>query len=204
VALWVIRHDGTRPDAWLEPLHVPGYLAGLWDFEGTNVVGATNQVAVVDLDPDLPGPEIVFAGFDGRIHAASAAAELLWSYSFTGDDDVLTGGVAVADLSRDGVPEIVFATYSPVAGKGALYVLDGGGNLAWRIPLPGRGAMSVPTIADVDGDGTLEIAVSLKDAGDDGEVLLYSVPGSGTSCLLWPTGRGNYRRDGYLPPTAAR
>jgi hypothetical protein len=25
------------------------------------------------------------------------------------------------------------------------------------------------------------------------------VPGSGADCLLWPTGRGNLRRDGYLP-----
>jgi hypothetical protein len=62
--------------------------------------------------------------------------------------------------------------------------------------------MAVPTIADADGDGALDIVVSLKDASADGEVLVYSVTGSGDECLLWPTGRGNYRRDGYVPPAS--
>jgi len=199
VALWVVKSDGTRPAGWEEPLHVEDFLGGLWDFDGTNVVAATNQVAAVDIDPDLAGPEAVFAGFDGRIHAVSAAAEHLWSHTFSTDDDVLTGGVAVADLSGDGVPEIVFATYSPSDDRGSLVVLDGGGNEVASLPLPGRGAMSVPTIADADGDGQLEIAVSLKDAADGDGVLVYTVPGSSADCLLWPTGRGNYRRDGYLP-----
>ena len=202
VALWVLENDGRRPAGWEAPFHAPDYLAGLWDFEGTNVVAATNQVAVVELDPDRAGPEVVFAGFDGHIHAVSAAAEEIWTFGFTDDEDVLTGGVAVADLSRDGVPEIVFATYSPTDEKGALYVLDGGGNMVFAEQLPGRGGMAVPTIADADGDGTLEIAVSLKDASDDGEVLVYSVEGSGDACLLWPTGRGNFRRDGYVPPAS--
>ena len=35
VALWVLENDGTRPDGWQTPFHAPGYLAGLWDFEGT-------------------------------------------------------------------------------------------------------------------------------------------------------------------------
>jgi FG-GAP-like repeat len=198
VALWVIESDGSRVPGWEAPLHVQDYVGGLWDFDGTNVVAATNQAAVVDLDPDRAGPEVVFAGFDGRVHAVSAAAERLWSHSFAGDGDVLTGGVAVADLSRDGRPEVVLATYSPDDDRGALLVLDGGGNRVAELALPGRGAMAVPTIADADGDGQLDIAVSLKDAGG-GEVLVFAVPGSGTDCLLWPTGRGNDRRDGTLP-----
>lgn len=200
VALWVVKNDGQRPDGWEAPVLEPDYLAGLDDFDGVNVVGATNQVAVVDLDPDRAGPEVVFAGFDGRIHAVSAAAEDMWSYTYTERDDVLTGGVAVADLSGDGVPEVVFASYSPEDDQGALFVLDGGGNQVARLALPGRGSMAVPTIADADGDGQLEIAVSLKDESPDGEVLFFTVPGSGDRCLLWPTGRGNFRRDGYLPP----
>jgi hypothetical protein len=200
VALWVMENDGSRPPAWEAPYHAPDFIAGLWDFDGTNVVAATNQVSVVELDPDRAGPEILFAGFDGRIHAVSAANQPMWTHSYTGSDRVLTTGVAVADLSQDGVPEIVFATYSPDDGRSQLVILDGGGNPAAAVDLPGRGAMSVPTIADVDGDGDLEIVVALKDASSDGEVLVYDVPGSGAACLLWPTGRGNDRRDGYLPP----
>ena len=200
VALWVARNDGTRLDAWMAPYHVPEYLAGLWDFEGTNVVAATNQVSVADLDPTRDGPEFVFAGFDGRIHAVSAAAEEMWSYTYTTDDQVLTGGVVIADLSRDGAPEIVFNSYSPDNDKSHLFVLDGGGNELFKLPLPGRGAMPVPTVADVEGDGPLEIIVSLKDGEDGGDqVLVYTVPNSSDNCLLWPTGRGNYLRNGYVP-----
>jgi hypothetical protein len=143
---------------------------------------------------------MIFAGFDGRIHAVDAAAQEIWRTTYTTDDRVLTGGVLVVDLSADGVPEIVFDTYSPDDGKGELVILDAAGVTLHAIPLPGRGAMPVPTAADIDGDGTLELVVSLKD-GEDGvrQVLVYRVPGSQTNCLLWPTGRGSLRRDGYVP-----
>ncbi len=201
VALWVLRPDGTRPPGWEEPFHVPEYLSGLWGFQGTNVVGATNSVAVAEIDPERPGPEFVFAGFDGRIHAVDARGELLWRHTYTTDERVLTGGVVVADLSGNGVPEVVFATYSPDDDKSHLFVLDAGGNRLHRLDLPDRGAMAVPTIADVTGDGALEIVVSLKDAvNHERQVFVYTVPGSAANCLPWPTGRGNLLRNGFVAP----
>src|SRR5690606_32471957 len=113
---------------------------------------------------------------------------------------VLTGGVVIADLSKDGVPELVFNSYSPDEGKSHLFIIDAGGNELHKLGLPGRGAMPVPTIADVDRDGTLEIVVSLKDGEDRvQQVLVYTVPGSGSACLPWPTGRGNWARNGWVP-----
>lgn len=199
VALWVVRPDGTRPSAWVEPFRAPDFIDGLWD-PGDNIVAATNQVSVVDIASDSPGFELVFAGFDGRIHAVASSNRELWSYSFTSETGVLTGGVAVADLSGDGSPEIVFNTYSVAAAKGALFVLSSRGELLHKVALPDRGAMPVPSIADVDGDGDLEIVVSLKDAVDKmQQVFVYSVAGSATNCVLWPTGRGNLARTGYVP-----
>ena len=200
VGLWVLNEDGTRPGPWVEPFHAPDYVAGLWDFDGTNVVAATNQVTVADIDPARAGPEFIFAGFDGRIHCVDAARQEVWTNTYTTDPRVLTGGVGVADLSGDGKPEIVFTSYSPDDDKSHLFVLDAGGNPLHQIPLPKRGAMPVPTIADVDGNGTMEIVVSLKDGEDkERQVLVFSVAGSSDNCLLWPTGRGNLLRNGFVP-----
>ncbi len=200
VALWAVRPDGSRLASWQVPAAFPDYLAGLWDYEGTNVVAATNQVAVADIDPGHAGPELIFAGFDGRIHAVGADGKALWASTYTTDAQVLTGGVVVGDLSADGVPEIVLATYSPDEGKGKLLVLDSGGTVLHQVVLPKRGAMPVPTLADVDGDGTVEIVVSLKDGEDKlRSALIFTVPGSKTNCLAWPTARGNLLRNGTLP-----
>lgn len=100
VGLWAVRKDASRLPGWETPLHVPKFVAGLWD-PGNNIVGATNQVSIGDLDPQKPGPEIVFAGFDGAIHAASAGKQLLWNYTYTTDASVLTGGVAIGEVAAD-------------------------------------------------------------------------------------------------------
>jgi hypothetical protein len=61
----------------------------------------------------------------------------------------------------------------------------------------GIGIPAAPTIADLDGDGALEIVVTTFDHGID----VFTVPGSGNNCMLWPTGRGNYLRNGMGPST---
>jgi hypothetical protein len=62
----------------------------------------------------------------------------------------------------------------------------------------GVGVAAAPSIADLDGDGTLEIVLTTIDHGLD----VYTVPGSGTGCLPWPTGRGNLLRNGMSTATA--
>lgn len=199
VGLWVLHSDASRVTGWEAPYHAPDYVSGLWDY-GDNIVAITNQVTIADIDPAETGPELVFAGFDGKIHAVSAAKKPLWTFQYTTSAEVGTGGVVIGDLTSDGSPEVIFASYGLADGAGSLYILDAGGNAQQTIPLPRRGAQPVPTLADVNKDGTVEIVVSLTDAEDKVEsVLVYTVPGSGTNCLLWPTGRGNLLRNGWLP-----
>ncbi len=194
VALWVLRPDATRPPGWTAPLHFPAYRAGLNDLGG-NLVAATNQVAVGDVDPSSPGLEMVFADFDGNIQCVGANRSLRWTFRYTSSTTVLTAGVALADLTGDGRPEVVFATYSTDSSGNALIVLDGAGVERRRVALPGRGSMATPTVADVDGDGDLEVSVSLKD-GSGPEVQVWAVQGSAPNCLPWPTGRANLLRNG--------
>ena len=210
VGLWALHSDASRLAGWDAPFHAPTYVMGLNDgfspglgdlavAGAGNLVGATNQVTVADIDASKAGLELLFAGFDGQIHAVSANKTELWATPYATNGRALTGGVLAADLSADGIPEVVFATYSPDQGGGALFVLSAAGAVLHKVPLPKRGSMAVPTIADVDGNGTLEIVVSLKDNEPANEsVHVFTVAGSKTNCLLWPTGRANLLRNGWV------
>jgi hypothetical protein len=157
-------------------------------------------VTIADINATKPGLEMIFAGFDGRIHAVAADRTELWQMQYTTSTEVFTPGIVVADLSADGIPEIVFATYSSAENGSALFILDATGKKLFEEPLPNRGSMAVPTLADVDGDGTVDIVISLKDAVDKVELArIYRVPGSKTNCLLWPTGRANNLRNAWVP-----
>ncbi len=197
VAAWVLERDGTRPPGWEAPLHVSEYLSGLLVFEGENLPEAAQGVAIADLSAEHGGPEIVFPGLDGQIHVATAGGRLLWSHRLTDDERVRTASPVVADLSGDGHPEVIVTTFSPDPGAGSLFVIDAGGGRQHEVALPGPGSMAAPTIADVDGNGDLDIVVNLSTRADDEpQVLVFAVPGSSDGCLPWPTGRGNLRRDG--------
>jgi hypothetical protein len=198
VGLFVFRSDGARPAAWAAPFQVRPYLAGLEDLGG-NIIGTPNEVTVADLDAATPGLEMVFAGYDGRMWCVSAGRVMRWSYQFTTASNQLPTGALVADLSGDGRPEVIFATYSTAQGTSALFILSASGALLHRVALPGRGAMATPAVGDIDRDGTLEIVVNLKDATAAGdEALVYSVPASATNCAPWPVGRRTPLRDGYV------
>lgn len=203
--IWVLNHDLTRPAGWERPKDTaaPIFFGDI----GNNIVHTMPSPAVADLDGQR-GLEIVVPCFDGVMHAYRANGEEYWRYTFATTPMPYTGASepAIVDLNGDGVPEVVFTTYS--SGRpGApdvpahLIVLDAAGHEVARVMLPGRGAMSAPSVADLDGDGALEIVVSLKDAlgGGMGGVQIYTVPGSSTNCVLWGTGRGGLLRQGYLP-----
>ncbi|WP_437676145.1 FG-GAP repeat domain-containing protein [Sorangium sp. So ce131] len=202
VGLWVVHNDASRLEGWESPFYASDYLSGGEDLGG-NIVATTLQVTVADIDATRPGLEMIFAGLDGRIHAVYADKTEFWDVRFTDDTQVLTGGVVVGDLSGDGIPEIVFNTYSTDPDKSHLFVLNAGGDILHKIPLPRLGAMPVPTLADVNGDGAVEIVVSLREIGWVGAdpepcTYVYTVPKSETNCLLWPTARGNYYRNGWV------
>ena len=159
---------------------------------------------VVDIAGD-PRPEIVASVPDGFVYAVSPSGKRLWRYDYArGAAKTFASEVVAADLNRDGTPELVFGTYALTPGAGRLVVLSAAGKKLYDIRLPhqgkdgnGIGVPAAPSIGDLDKDGRLEIVLTTFDHGID----VFRVPGSGTNCLPWPTGRGNVLRNGTGPAT---
>lgn len=182
---WEELPRGDRPilvDGWYPPLGVPA-------------------AATVNLQGDAR-PEILVSLNDGFLYAFDAEARVLWRFNYTHGHSVMYASEpVVADLNQDGSPEVLFSTYGApdVTDSGNLVVLAADGELLHDIALPnpgsngnGNGAPAAPTVGDLDGDGELEILVQTFDHGMD----VFTVPGSGTACLPWPTSRGGPLRMG--------
>jgi FG-GAP-like repeat len=145
-------------------------------------------------------PEIVAAVPDGAVYAIGPTGDRLWRYDYArGRQKTFASEVVAADLDRDGRPELVFGTYGAARRSGRLIVLSARSKRLYDIRLRhqgndgnGIGVPAAPSIADIDGDGRLEIVLSTFDHGID----VYRVPRSGTNDLPWPTGRGNLLRNG--------
>jgi hypothetical protein len=152
---------------------------------------------------DLTGdghPEIVFPGNDGYVYAISSAGKRLWRYGYApGKKRTFASEVVAADLNADGTPELVFGMYGRAAKSGRLVVLSAKGKKIARLIVPkqgkdgnGIGIAAAPSIADLDGNGTLEIVTTSIDHGLD----VWTVPGSVAGSVPWPTGRGSLLRNG--------
>ncbi len=198
-ALFVFHPDATRAAGFETPFQTGKPLVhDDINPQGGNIVDVTAAPAVADLNGDGK-KEILFQSYDGHLYAVRYTdvpnQRLLWKFSFANTGARFASEPVIGDLNGDGRPEILFTTYETVAGKGALLVLDADGKELFRKTLPGRGAMAAPTLANVDGDAELEILINLKDGAEGIEI--YDLPGSNQADLLpWPTGRGNFLRNG--------
>jgi hypothetical protein len=205
--VWVVNRDLRRPAGWTWPRDTGIPLGGL-DYLGPNIVHTMPSPSLANLDGSS-GLKILVPGYDGKLHVYNANGTVYWEYPFSTVSTPYTGAseALVADLNGDGSPEVIFATFtSGDFGEpdtpAHLVILSGSGALLHRVELPDRGSMAAPTIADLDGDGDLEIVVSLKDqvGGGLAGVQIYDVPGSSDNCVMWGTGRGGLLRSGlYMP-----
>lgn len=105
--------------------------------------GYNHASVAMDILDEYPGQEVIVGN---QVYSASGA--LIWSGS--GPD----GFAAVGDVDNDGLAEIVV---DAVTGT---YVYENTGDLKWYYSHISGGAP--PTLADIDGDGYLEIGVASK------------------------------------------
>jgi len=169
------------------------------------IENAQPNPVVADLDGDGQ-QELLYASYDGRIHAfwLDKAEHGSWPYAvYTGGPYRFASEPVVADLDDDGHAEVLFASWvqKGSGATGKLHVLDYLGNRLHEVDLPAaygspdwNGALAAPTLDDIDGDPDLEVVLNTAHSG----FVAYDLPGTANARVLWGTGRGNYQRTGSL------
>ena len=179
--------------------------------EDYNVI-ETNQPNPVVADLDGDGElEILFSSYDGRVHAFWLDKTEHGNWPFIVDDHATEGFYrfatepTVADLDDDGHSEVIFASWveKGTYETGRLYIVDYLGNLLREVELPPayggvdwNGVLAAPTLDNIDADADLEVVLNTAHSG----CVAYDLPGTSNATVQWGTGRGNYRRDGCIPP----
>lgn len=184
--VYILNQDHTRFKSWETiPTNLTNPGLGKPLNQSANSVSAGVKLAPLVADVNGDGVnEILFNSFDGKIHCyglEDTGRELEgWPYvlpNTKGSVYELPGEPVAADLDGDGKQEVIFASWTCNAAggrtwvDGSLYVLDGSGKLITKHKLPSsiyeydgakqdNGAYAAPTVADVDGDGKMEILVN--------------------------------------------
>jgi hypothetical protein len=169
------------------------------------IESAQPNPVTVDLDGD-GNAEILYASYDGKVHCIRLDKTEKWNWPYSVYNEAegihrFGSEPVVADLDNDGYAEVIFTSWTQKGSHatGKLHILDYMGNLLHAVNLPQafgsdnwNGALAAPTLADIDGDGELEVVVNTAHSG----VVAYDLPGTSNARVLWGTGRGSYLREG--------
>lgn len=144
-----------------------------WIWNSPTVEREYDQVMMAPVAADLDGngiPDLVFSTFKGNNYTGDGILRAIRGndgselFSVTSPNYRVKpgGGVAVADIDGDGLPEIL-ANKDP----SGVICFEHDGSLKWMTPSPSVGHGGV-AVADLDGDGTPEIVARRTVLNSDG------------------------------------
>lgn len=204
---WILNLDRTRwgngtYDWTVLPAPPPN--SGPLSENYSVIENSVTNAVLADLDGDGQ-KEIIFAAYDGRVHAywLDKTQHGSWPYRVPGSGIRFAAEPIVVDLDADGRAEVIFTSW-PQKGSnqvGQLHMLDYLGNELHRLVLPPakngswNGGLAAPTIGNIDSDSDLELVIGTSHSG----VIAYDLPNSASARVLWGTGRGSYERTGEAP-----
>src|SRR5262249_46897112 len=132
----------------------------------------------------------------------------LWDYDYAGGKALFASEPVLGDIDGDGVPEVVFGTYSP-DGRDMdavrLLALHGDGTPVAGFPLPLpeeaghviQGIRAAPTLANLGCDGQTAILASSL----GGNVYAWRTSAAwNPAAMPWPTGRHDLARAASIAP----
>jgi hypothetical protein len=177
--------------------------------------GVYGALAAGDLKGD-GGREIVATSYGNFVTAFNLDGTIMWRYN---SNDAIESGAVIGDIDKDGKPEVVFGsdtTTSPYFQNGGLInVLDAGGSAKYRIPI-GESIRSSPVLADLQGNGYLDIVVGTgsyisqfvapSNASRQAADAIYAVDFQGHTVPGWPyatTSDFSQLRHTIAPPAVA-
>ena len=171
----------------------------IWEHQGNNTYtleasGTSDLVTYAMGDLDRDGRSEIIGQTSGyvqvfeSIDALSHPSELVWSSPYLSN---IGGYTAIGDTDRDGRMEILQSVNGNGSGSGLAVFENTGDNtfaLVFNAVLSGPSATGEKLIADLDGDGKLEIAL----CGSPGWLHIFESPCNDTWVLSHREGTGLY------------
>lgn len=116
----------------------------------------------------------------GMVRAIRGNGELIWEYRV--DNEIIRSSPAIGDIDGDGEPEIVVGTgdakyLNPNENTRSIFVLRRDGTLKWRRDL-GEATPGSPALADVNGDGKLDVIQGTFGRGENKRFWVFNGDGS--------------------------
>ena len=162
------------------------------------IIGVFGTPIAADLDQD-GSLEVIATGWDRYLHVWNLAGQERPGFP-TFVHDTIWSSPSVGDLDGDGLLEVVFGfdcdgvpgqwCFPHRGGYVAVVREDGHWVPGWPRFVPGQVVWSTPALADLDGDGGLDVVVGTGNMDMPGGQQVIALRGDGTDLPGWPVAVG--------------